>query len=205
MAQCHSGDVVYECTLAEKYVYPLFDGVDQSALATAVKDSLAVVPWAGSFHLLALAMLGGAVLMPPEMGEGDCALIGLDDGRDVLGGVAGCLPECYSRGDLETLRRSRRPNVGFVVRPVVVDPGVGEEGDVDRVIGVVMRHDHVGDFLGHMPEFPDRVQDPGGRGDHARVDDHQGLLGFYQRDRGGDPPSDVAVCQHVHSGHRRIV
>jgi hypothetical protein len=63
MAQCRSGDAVYDCTLFEKHIRPLFDALDQSALAVAVKDSLAVVPWAGSFHVLGLAVLGGAVLM----------------------------------------------------------------------------------------------------------------------------------------------
>ncbi len=59
MAQCRSGDVVYDCPLTEK----LFTDIDHSALAVAVKDSLSVVPWAGSFHLLGLALLGGVVLM----------------------------------------------------------------------------------------------------------------------------------------------
>lgn len=64
MATCTYPDgYVEECTLADKYAYPLFETVDQSALAAIVKESTLIVPWAGSVHLLALALLGGAVFL----------------------------------------------------------------------------------------------------------------------------------------------
>ncbi len=43
--------------------WPLFDALDQSAAAHLVKGSMTIVPWAGVTHLLAIALIGGAVLM----------------------------------------------------------------------------------------------------------------------------------------------
>ena len=63
MAQCDYQGELYDCTLTDKYILPLFNDLDSSALATWVKESTAIVPWAGCFHLLALALLGGAVIM----------------------------------------------------------------------------------------------------------------------------------------------
>lgn len=44
-------------------LYPLADGLDRSALATWIKASTWIVPWAGAAHLLALGLLGGATLL----------------------------------------------------------------------------------------------------------------------------------------------
>lgn len=63
MPSCTYGDVVEPCSWTQKYVLPIYEGLDQSALATVVKDSLWMVPWAGALHLLALGVLGGAILL----------------------------------------------------------------------------------------------------------------------------------------------
>lgn len=48
---------------ARDFVYPIYNGLDQSALAAWVKASTWIVPWAGAVHLLALGLLGGAILI----------------------------------------------------------------------------------------------------------------------------------------------
>ncbi|MCI5046307.1 MAG: hypothetical protein MRY59_02300 [Aquisalinus sp.] len=63
MATCEYDGEFYECSWQEKYVLPIYDTLDQSPLADFVKESMTIVPWAGTFHLLALALLGGAVFL----------------------------------------------------------------------------------------------------------------------------------------------
>jgi len=63
MAECRYGDLVEQCSLAQKFIYPIYNGLDQSALAGWIKASVWIVPWAGALHLLALGLLGGAVLI----------------------------------------------------------------------------------------------------------------------------------------------
>ncbi len=63
MAQCTYSDVVEFCTLTDKYVRPIFSAIDESALAGTIKHSLWIIPWAGAFHLMALGVIGGAVLV----------------------------------------------------------------------------------------------------------------------------------------------
>lgn len=63
MATCYYEGEPYDCSFTDKFVLPIFDSIDQSSIATIVKDSTLIVPWAGSFHLLALGLLGGAIIM----------------------------------------------------------------------------------------------------------------------------------------------
>lgn len=63
MATCRDAQGEYECSLADKFILPMFDGLDASPIAGAVKASAMVVPWAGVVHLLALGLLGGAIFM----------------------------------------------------------------------------------------------------------------------------------------------
>jgi hypothetical protein len=63
MFECRYGDVVEACGFFDRFVYPLYWGLDQSALAAWVKASVWIVPWAGALHLLALGLLGGAILL----------------------------------------------------------------------------------------------------------------------------------------------
>ena len=63
MATCYYQGEPYECSFTDKVFLPIADAIDQSAIAVAVKDSMWIVPWAGCFHLLALSLLGGALIM----------------------------------------------------------------------------------------------------------------------------------------------
>lgn len=40
-----------------------FNAADQSGLATFIKNSPTIIPWAGAFHLLSLGLLGGAIIL----------------------------------------------------------------------------------------------------------------------------------------------
>lgn len=63
MATCYYEGEPYECSFTDKYFYPIADSIDQSPIAMAVKESTMIVPWAGCFHLLALGLLGGAIIL----------------------------------------------------------------------------------------------------------------------------------------------
>ncbi len=63
MADCLRSDIIEQCTLAQKYVLPIYSGLDQSAVAAWIKASVWIVPWSGALHLLALGLLGGAILI----------------------------------------------------------------------------------------------------------------------------------------------
>lgn len=51
------------CSFWDAHIWPLADSLDRSEIAMAVKDSMLIVPWAGAVHLLALAVIGGLILM----------------------------------------------------------------------------------------------------------------------------------------------
>ncbi len=61
--QCQYGDYVEPCSFMDKFIYPFFAGVDESGIAVFIKSSPTIIPWAGSFHLLALGLIGGAIFM----------------------------------------------------------------------------------------------------------------------------------------------
>jgi hypothetical protein len=63
MAECLRGDIIEQCTLAQKYIHPIYSGLDHSAVAAWIKASVWIVPWSGALHLLALGLLGGAILI----------------------------------------------------------------------------------------------------------------------------------------------
>lgn len=44
-------------------VNDFFNAADQSGLATFIKNSPTIIPWAGAFHLLSLGLMGGAVIL----------------------------------------------------------------------------------------------------------------------------------------------
>ena len=76
--------------------------------------------------------------IPPKMGEGDQLVSGPHHGGDVLGGMPRGLPECHVGRYLKALGRPVVPSVALVDGPMVVNPGVGKQRDVDRVIRVVV-------------------------------------------------------------------
>ncbi len=90
---------------------------------------------------------------PPQVCEGDHAGAGAHQRRDVLGRVARRLDQPDRGGDEEALRAPPLPQVAFVDRPMVVEAGVGKEGRVEGVIGVVMGEHHIGDRGGRFAEI----------------------------------------------------
>jgi hypothetical protein len=56
-------------------------------------------------------------------------------------------------------------------RPEVDDFRVAEEGDVDGVVEVVMRHEDMAHVVGRESEPLDRVEDQRAAPDHSGVDD----------------------------------
>lgn len=49
--------------MSASIVESFFYGVDESSIATYVKNATFLVPWAGSFHLLSLSLMGGAIIL----------------------------------------------------------------------------------------------------------------------------------------------
>ena len=75
------------------------------------------------------------------------------------GGVARRLDQADRGGDGEALGGAVIPDVTLVDRPVIVEARVGEERGVKRVIGVMVREDHVGDGIGRDAERGQRIED----------------------------------------------
>ena len=111
------------------------------------------------------------VRTPPQMRQRRYTVGRRDESRDVLGCVARCLYEPYRARQLEAFSGPRRPDVSLVDRPVVVHPCVGKESDVDRVVGMVVADDHVGDRTGIHAQRIQRFENRGPFGHHAGVDD----------------------------------
>lgn len=55
--------VVDQMTFMQNVVNPIFTGIDEGAVATFIKNSPTFIPAAGSIHLLALSLLGGAIIL----------------------------------------------------------------------------------------------------------------------------------------------
>ena len=55
--------VVDQMSFMQNVVNPIFTGIDEGAVATFVKNSPTFIPIAGSIHLLALSLLGGAIIL----------------------------------------------------------------------------------------------------------------------------------------------
>ena len=81
---------------------------------------------------------GRAIRPPPEVGHRVDAVVGLDDERGVLLGVARRQPQLRVRREPIAVAVVVEPLVADVARPEVDDLGVREERDVDRVVRVVM-------------------------------------------------------------------
>ena len=118
-----------------------------------------------------VGILDRLLRVPPQVGEHDQALVGVHQRRDVLRGVTRRFDQADRRRQLEPLGLAVDPEVVAVPRPVVVDPGLREQGGVQRVIGVVVREHHVGDLLGGDLHLGERTQDRVPPGDQSGVDD----------------------------------
>ena len=94
---------------------------------------------------------------------------------DVLHRVTGGLQQLHRRRHRVPLRRPIDPDVVLVDRPVIVKPGVGEEGGVQGVIGMMVAEDHVGDGGRADAQGRERLEDDVTTRRHAGVDDDNGL------------------------------
>ena len=97
------------------------------------------------------------------------------------------------------------PLVADVAGPEVDDLGLREEGDVDRVVGMVVRQEHVADRLGRDPEGGERVEDQRPPGDHPGIDHDPGVAVEDQDDAAGDPIAGIAGVEQVDGGHRLMI
>ena len=55
--------VIDQMSFMQDTVRPFFVGIDEGGIATSVKNSLILIPIAGCLHLVALSLLGGAVIL----------------------------------------------------------------------------------------------------------------------------------------------
>ena len=123
---------------------------------------------------------------PPEVGQGVDPVLGLDDERRVLLGVAGRQPELGVRRHAPAVAAVIEPEVVPVARPEVDDLGVREQRDVDRVIRVVVAEEDVGHGLGADAERGERIEDQRARRDEAGIGDDQGVAVADERDAAAD-------------------
>ena len=89
------------------------------------------------------------------------------------------------------------PQVVAIAGPEVDHLGIGEEGDVDGVIGLVVGQEDVGHGLRRDTEAAQRVEDPRARGDHAGVDDDERVAVTDEHDAAGAPLVGVARRQQM--------
>jgi hypothetical protein len=82
----------------------------------------------------------------------------------------------------------------------MVEPGRREQGRVERVVGVMVREDHVGDIVRVDAELPQWVEDGGAVRNHSRIDDQRRVAVTDERDRARRVLADVALEQHMHLG-----
>jgi hypothetical protein len=92
------------------------------------------------------------VLQPPEMGEDIGAVIGPDHERGIFFGVAGGAQHGDARDNV-ILVPVILPEIPGVPSSKIHDLGVREEGDVHRMVGMMMTDKDMGDLLRVDPGF----------------------------------------------------
>jgi len=159
-------------------------GDGQDALAMLLEDGLV-----GRVRIDCRRSVGE----PPEMGQGVDAVVGRDDQRRVLLAVARRQPELCPGRHLPAVAVVIEPEVAPIAGPEVHDLCVREEGDVDRVVGMVMAEKDVGDGFGGDAERRKRVEDEAAVRDEARIRDDQGVAIADE----GDAAADVAALADI--------
>src|SRR5664280_3899435 len=82
----------------------------------------------------------------------------------------------------------------------VVHRYLAEQGDIDRVVGVVVAQHDVGDIVGGYAELLERVKDRCSGRDHPRVDNDDAVTVPDQADCAGHTVGGIASEQHVKTG-----
>ena len=85
---------------------------------------------------------------PPQVGARHQAVLGADERGDVLDTMPWRRQQLHRRGELVTVSRRDRSTRRFVDGPMVVKLCLGKEGGIERVVGVVVTENHVGDGAG---------------------------------------------------------
>ena len=142
---------------------------------------------------------GGAVGRPPQVGARDKVGVRLHQGGDVFGRVARRCLEADRRTELEAVGIPLDPQVVLVDGPVVVEAGLGEQGSVQCVVGVVVAENHVGHLAGINSEGGQGIQDKAAAGHHARVDHDDGVAVADQHHRARHPVVRIPLGQNVES------
>lgn len=119
-------------------------------------------------------------LIPPQVGQSHHIVAIIDNRGDVLGGVPRRLPKGNGIRYLKPLSGTGSPGVILIDGPVIVDTGVGKQGNVDGVVGVMMGNDHICDVLDLVAESGDGIKDDRSCLHHSRVDHDESSLGFDQ-------------------------
>ena len=147
--------------------------------------------------------LGRPVRAPPQVGHGVDAVVGLDDERRVLLGVAGRQPQLAVRAEVVAVAVVVEPQVVAVARPEVDHLGVREQRDVDRVVRVVMAQEDVRDGLGCDAEVAPADRGSASAGRPSRVDHDQRVAVADEHDAAADAIGGVAGVEQVDGRHRR--
>src|SRR5262245_2631167 len=151
-------------------------------------------------HILRIGILGRALGVPPDVGEGHDSLGCAGQGGDVFGRVSRGADEPDRGGYLPPLCVAVGPEVAIVDRPVVLVARVGAERGVDRVVRMVMAEDHICDLVGIDTQRLEWVEYERAIPHHARVDDHGRFAVPDQRDSAGHVAAHIPCRQHVDSG-----
>jgi hypothetical protein len=140
---------------------------------------------------------------PPQVRQRVDAVFRLDDERGIFLGMAGRQPQLRSRCHPPAISVMVEPEVVAVASPEVDDLGVREQGDVDRVIRVVMAEEHVGDRLRGDTQVGERVEDEPAVCDETGIRDDQRVPVPDERDAAADVTAlaNVARVDEVDARH----
>jgi hypothetical protein len=131
-------------------------------------------------------------------------IVRLNDRRDVFLRVTLRVQKRHVRRYLKALRVPRNPQIALIDRPVIVEPRIGEQRRVDRVVGMVVGKDRVGHVARRHAERSQRVEYRWRSRHQARVDDDEEVAIPNQAHGGRDPmvgSPQVAFEEHVDTRH----
>ena len=89
----------------------------------------------------------------------------------------------------------------MIARPEVDDLCLGEQGAVERVIGMVVAEEDVGHRLRGDAERGQRIEDQRAAGDHPGIDDDGRVAIAHEDDGAADVLAGVAGVDEVDGGH----
>lgn len=147
-------------------------------------------------HVLSVPITGRSGVVP-RVRVGNDSLNRARQDSDVLRGVARRADQPDRGSELVAFGIPPDPFVALVDRPVIVNSGVGKQGGVKRVVGMMVAEDHVGDIAWCDTQQAQRAEDQRPVANHARVGDYQAVAVADETGSAGHAIVAVPNVKHV--------